>query len=122
MKIPLEIDFLDPADDTRWQIGMYLSFHDNAYCLDHVYINSEATPAASIVLPDGTEGIGPFAFHQATQEEIDVIESITVPDSVTWIDVNAFDACSNATLLVAGGSFAETWAMEKPFPYQVIAD
>ena len=25
-KIPLEIDFLDPEDETRWQIGMYLSF------------------------------------------------------------------------------------------------
>ena len=122
MQIPLEIDFLDPADETKWQLAMNLSFHDGAYCLDHAYVNADATPVTAIVLPDGIEGIGPFAFHQATQAEIDRFEAITVPASVAWIDDYAFDACTNATLLVYGGSYAETWAAANSFPHQTIAE
>ena len=122
VKVPLEIDFMDPADENKSQIGMYLSFHDSKYILDHVYANSDATPATAIVLPEGIEGIGEFAFHQETQEEIDVFESITIPDSVIWINDNAFDACTNVTLQVHSGSYAETWAIEKTFPYQTITE
>ena len=101
---------------------MNLSFHDDEYCLDHVYVNPEATALTHIDVPEGIEGIGEFAFHQATQEEIDAFETITVPGSVVWIDDNAFDGCANATLLVYSGSYAEAWAIEKSFPYQTITE
>ncbi len=122
MKIPLEIDFLDPADETKWQIGMYFSMHDNEYCLDRAIVNAEATPVTAMVLPDGIGGIAAYAFHQGNETLEARFTSFTIPASVTLIDNSAFDACTNVTLQVCSGSYAEEWAVAHSFPHQIIAD
>lgn len=121
-KIPLEIDSLDPEDENKWQVGMYLSSRDGVYTLDHTIVNAQAMPVTAIVLPDGIEGIAACAFHQDNETLETRFTDFTIPISVTLIDDSAFDACVNVTLRVRGGSDAEAWAVAHGFPYQVVAD
>ena len=44
-----------------------------------------------LIIPEGTQAIGPYAFTGAT------IKSVTLPDSVTEIGMNAFFNCKNLT-------------------------
>lgn len=52
---------------------------------------------ASVEIKDGTKGIAQYAFM-----EYDVLEEVTLPDSLEVIDENAFRACSNIKNMSTG--------------------
>ena len=54
------------------------------YYADNLYINGELLQG-DIVIPEGTEKIGAYAF------DFDALTSVTIPDSVTSIGYSAFD-------------------------------
>ena len=61
------------------------------YYVDNLYINGELLQG-DIVIPDGTEKIGDYAFY-----DCDALTSVTIPDSVTSIGDYAFSNCSSLT-------------------------
>ena len=61
---------------------------------DNLYINGEVLQGA-IVIPDGTEKIGDYAFLGCSG-----LTSVTIPDSVTSIGDRAFSWCSGLTSIV----------------------
>ena len=58
---------------------------------DNLYINGELLQG-EIVIPEGTEKIGDYAFYNCSG-----LTSVTIPDSVTSIGNNAFSGCSGLT-------------------------
>ena len=61
------------------------------YYTKNVYVDGELLQG-EIVIPDGTEKIGDYAFHNCSS-----LTSVTIPDSVTSIGSHAFSGCSNLT-------------------------
>ena len=64
------------------------------YYADNLYINGELLQG-DIVIPDGTEKIGAYAFYNC-----DGLTSVVIPDSVTSIGGSAFYGCSGLTSIV----------------------
>ncbi|MBQ4260464.1 MAG: leucine-rich repeat protein, partial [Ruminococcus sp.] len=50
------------------------------------------------------------------------LKEITIPDSVGYIQPNAFDGCSNVTILGAEDSYAQTFALEQQLPFMAMID
>ena len=61
------------------------------YYADNLYINGELLQG-DVVIPDGTEKIGDYAFYNCSG-----LTSIIIPDSVTSIGRSAFNGCSGLT-------------------------
>lgn len=69
-----------------------------------------------IVLPEGTKKISESAFQSCTS-----LEKITIPATVTAIDDTAFQYCySLSTICGKSGSYAEAWAKEKRYTFEII--
>ncbi len=71
----------------------------------------------NLVLPNGLKRIGDASFR-----ELNAIETITIPSSVTYIASNAFYKTTGVTLNVASGSYAETFAKNNNFAYTVFEE
>ena len=68
----------------------------------------------AVILPDGLECIGWFAFSGCRN-----LKSITIPTSVRSIEYGAFDGCPSLTVYCASGSFAEKYA--KSYGFSVVS-
>lgn len=63
------------------------------------------TAVEAVILPDGIESIGWFAFSGCSN-----LKSIAIPSSVERIEYGSFDGCSSLTIYCEKGSFAEKYA------------
>lgn len=70
-----------------------------------------------IIIPPGVTSIGDNAFVICYY-----VHAITIPDSVAWIDEDAFSDCSNVVLRVTKGSFAARYAEENGIEYTFDAE
>ena len=68
------------------------------YYADNLYINGQLLQG-EIVIPEGTEKIGDYAFYNCSG-----LTSIVIPDSVTSIGARAFYGCSGLTSIVIPNS------------------
>ena len=71
----------------------------------------EGQKIAAVVLPEGLEAVGWFAFY-GCEELMDV----TVPNSVTSIGYAVFDGCPHVTLVCSDGSYAAQYAASYGLP------
>ena len=80
------------GDLSGW-LGIVFGDHDSnpMYYADNLYINGELLQG-DVVIPEGTEKIGNYAFSDCTG-----LTSITIPDSVTSIGDRAFSDCTALT-------------------------
>ena len=62
-----------------------------------LYVNNE--PATKLVIPEGTQRIGHFAFSSCTN-----IKEVEIPSTVTYIGTEAFRGCSGLTAIDIPGS------------------
>lgn len=77
---------------------------------------SNCSDLESIAVPDGTKQIMSRAFHGCTK-----LKEIYIPQSVDYIDRNAFDECDNLKIIKGyTGSFAETFAKKNGFTFDSI--
>ena len=67
----------------------------------------------SITIPDNVETIEMNAFCKCSN-----LISITIPDSVTSIGNAVFDGCSNITIHGSANSSAEKYAKENNIPFE----
>ena len=74
------------------------AFANPMYYADNLYINGELLQG-EIVIPDGTEKIGAYAFYNCSG-----LTSIVIPDSVTSIGNSAFSGCSGLTSITIPNS------------------
>ena len=65
----------------------------------------EGKPVAAVILPDGLEAVGWFAFYGC-----EALLSVTVPASVTSIGYAVFDGCPHVSLACPAGSYAAQYA------------
>ena len=72
----------------------------------------EGTKIAAIVLPEGLESIGWFAFYGCLE-----LVNITIPASVSAIGYAVFDGCPDVTVVCPDGSYAERYARSYGLPY-----
>ena len=72
----------------------------------------EGQNIAAIVLPEGLEAIGWFAFYGCT-----TLIDITIPDSVTSIGYAVFDGCPNLTIVCNENSYAAKYADSYGLPH-----
>lgn len=72
----------------------------------------EGQRIAAVILPDGLEAIGWFAFY-GCEGLIDV----SIPTSVTSIGYAVFDGCENVSIICAAGSYAEQYAISYGMPH-----
>ena len=72
----------------------------------------EGQRIAAVLLPEGLEAVGWFAFY-GCQSLIDV----SIPSSVTSIGYAVFDGCENVTIICAAGSYAEQYAVSYGLPH-----
>ncbi len=63
------------------------------------------TAIEAVILPDGIQSIGWFAFSGCSN-----LRSIAIPSSVETIEYGAFDGCTSLTIYCEKGSFAEKYA------------
>ncbi|MEE1219964.1 MAG: leucine-rich repeat protein [Ruminococcus sp.] len=78
------------SDIAAWCNLDYDNYYDTPmYYADNLYLNNELIK--DIVIPDGVTAIPLYAFSCTS------LESITIPDSITIIDDNAFYNCSSLT-------------------------
>ena len=98
-------------------LGLSLTVPASAANSDFVIENGVLTkyngPGGDVVIPDGVTKIGrygiPFiigfgtSYYGAFQDRTDVT-SVTIPDSVTEIDVDAFRSCTGLTSVTIGHS------------------
>ncbi len=68
-----------------------------------------------VVLPDNIRTIGPRAFARSS------VTKIHLPDSLTKIDVTAFDEVEGLTVTANEGTYAYTWAVENGFIVEGVA-
>ena len=86
------IDVYYQGDLSGW---LGIEFGDSPmYYADNLYINGELLQGV-IVIPDGTEKIGAYAFCNCSG-----MTSVTIPDGVTSIGDYAFYGCSGLTSIV----------------------
>ena len=71
----------------------------------------EGKPVAAVVLPDGLEAVGWFAFYNC-----DALLSITIPASVTSIGYAVFDGCPHVSLVCPADSYAARYAASYGLP------
>lgn len=65
----------------------------------------EGSALCAIVLPEGVESVGWFAFYGCAS-----LSSVTLPESVSSIGYAVFDGCPELTVVCPAGSFAERYA------------
>jgi outer membrane murein-binding lipoprotein Lpp len=65
----------------------------------------EGKPVAAVVLPEGLQMIGWFAFYGC-----DKLHDVTIPASVNSIGYAVFDGCTHVTLICKEGSYAAEYA------------
>lgn len=112
------------AFDTSGHLNIHIS-DINAWCnietsagffhgeeTTDLYIESE--PATNVIIPNGTKRINYHAFYDFSN-----VKSVTIPKSVTYIDVYAFS--KNTTLNVYENSYAHKYAVENSIPYKFIS-
>lgn len=63
------------------------------------------TAVEAVILPEGLESIGWFAFYGCVG-----LQSIAIPSSVKTIEYGAFDGCTSLVIYCEKGSFAERYA------------
>ncbi len=71
----------------------------------------------SVTLPESLEFIQPMAFAGCTN-----LKTLNLPESVTEIGGLVFDGCTNLTLSVKAGSYAEQYAKDSDIPYITYSD
>ena len=67
---------------------------------------------AAVILPNGLEAVGWFAFY-GCESLID----ISIPESVTSIGYAVFDGCENISIVCTSGSYAEQYAISYGLPH-----
>ncbi len=91
-----------------------LDFVTNGVMLQSYAFNG--TGAESVVLSDSLLAVPDYAFTNCPQ-----LRSVTIPESVIFIQPNAFD-WENITIRCCEGSYAHTFAAENNIPYELIED
>ena len=74
-------------------IASWCRIHHNLYSsalTKILYVNGEKLDLTNLVIPEGVKKIGEHAFYQC-----DVIETLTMPSTVTTVGVDAFSLCTN---------------------------
>ena len=103
------------GDLSGWlEIDIAGGYANPMYYADNLYINGKLLQG-DIVIPDGTEKIGIYAFGQCSG-----LTSVTIPDSVTSIGGGAFSGCSGLTSVtipdsvtsIGGGAFSGCSGLE----------
>ena len=80
------------GDLSGWlEIEFGRTYANPMYYADNLYINGKPLQG-DVVIPDGTEKIGDYAFYNCSG-----LTSVTIPDSVTSIGYRAFSGCSGLT-------------------------
>ena len=69
----------------------------------------------SIKIPDSVERIGKRAFSNCES-----LTSILIPESVMKISKSSFRCCYNLTIQPPTGSYAQQWAEEHRFKYEIV--
>ena len=72
----------------------------------------EGQRIAAVILPDGLEAIGWFAFYGC-----ETLIDISIPTSVTSIGYAVFDGCEDLSIICASGSYAEQYAVSYGLPH-----
>lgn len=72
----------------------------------------EGQKIAAVMLPDGIEAIGWFAFYGCEQ-----LIDVSIPTSVTSIGYAVFDGCESVSIVCASGSYAEQYAISYGLPH-----
>jgi hypothetical protein len=72
----------------------------------------EGQRIAAVILPEGLEAIGWFAFY-GCEKLIDV----SIPESVTSIGYAVFDGCEGVSIICPIGSYAEQYATSYGLPH-----
>lgn len=75
---------------------------------EHAFENSSIS---GIVLPEGVQSIGWFAFYGCT-----ALVSVTLPQSVSSIGYAVFDGCKHLSLVCPADSYAEQYAKSYGIP------
>jgi hypothetical protein len=73
---------------------------------------SPAKQTEEYIIPDTVKAIDKWAFYQNKN-----IKSVVIPESITSIEISAFDYCDNLTIYGYYGSYAETYANENDIPF-----
>ena len=85
-------------DLAKWCEIRFINYNSNPlYYAKHLYLNG--TEVTNLVIPDGVESVGNYAFFRCTS-----ITSVTIPNSVTTIGEETFYSCSGLTSVVIPGS------------------
>ncbi len=71
----------------------------------------------NVTIPDGVTSIGVWAFGECTN-----LANVIIPRSVTSIEEGAFDICNDLTLKVYSDSYAESYAKNNKYDYEIIGD
>ena len=98
----------------------YYSNSDNwsdgvLYIGNHLIDAKEDIVKGDYVIRQGTKCIADIAFYFCTG-----LTSVTIPNSVTSIDYDAFDGCDNLVMTVFEGSFAHKYAVENNIKFKLI--
>ena len=72
----------------------------------------EGERIAAVILPDGLEAIGWFAFYGC-----ETLIDVSIPTSVTSIGYAVFDGCGDVSIICASGSYAEQYAVSYGLPH-----
>ena len=72
----------------------------------------EGKKIAAVMLPDGLEAIGWFAFYGCEQ-----LIDVSIPTSVTSIGYAVFDGCESVSIVCASGRYAEQYAISYGLPH-----
>ena len=73
------------------------------------------TDVTDVVIPDGVTVIGEHAFRYCES-----LKSITIPNSVTSINIEAFYGRANIMIQCNRNSYAEEYAKKNNIPYKII--
>jgi uncharacterized protein (UPF0248 family) len=86
------------SDLAKWCKIRFANYYSNPfYYATHLYMNG--AEVTDLVIPDGVESIGNYAFYNCTG-----LTSVTIPNSVAYIGDNAFYKCSGLKSLTIGNS------------------
>lgn len=72
----------------------------------------EGKHVAAVILPEGLEAVGWFAFYGCA-----ALIDVTIPTSVTSIGYAVFDGCPNVSVICAKDSYAAQYAKSYGLPY-----